>query len=162
MKPERKAWLQARYEENRKNGRCVTCCKRPSRPNRVRCAECSEHFGGGPLKKAENVGGFKTRYTPIDEWLSKPRNRILRALRRQDWVSANELGDLLGLPPFGVDCNRARDSIAQALYRMVDDGIAEVRRSTVPREYRLVANLPASMFEPPLDDTICSDEEAAL
>lgn len=130
--------------------KCRECHSRPARRGRRTCQECTE-------RAAQRKCG-RIAYVPIDEWLEQPRNKILRALRRQDWVTANELGDIIGIPPYGGHgANRERDAFAQVLYRLVRQGFVDVRKDVTPREYRLNPNLPSSVFEPPFDNEVIAD-----
>lgn len=72
------------------------------------------------------------RYVPIDELLERPRVRILRALRRFDWITAIDLADVLDLPTE----KGARDSFASMLGRLVRIGQVE-RRGVRPFDYRI-------------------------
>jgi DNA-binding MarR family transcriptional regulator len=82
------------------------------------------------------------RYIPIDELLQRPDIRALRALRWFDWVTAEEIGDTLGLPP--PDESPQRNTLVAAITRLVNRG--EIQRRPAPHgshgarfEYRITA-----------------------
>jgi hypothetical protein len=73
------------------------------------------------------------RYIPIDELLQRPDVRALRALRWFDWVTAEEIGDTLGLPP--PDESPQRNTLVAAITRLVNRGEIQRRpaRTRQPR-----------------------------
>lgn len=98
-------------------------------------------------------------YVPIDEWLQKPRTRILRALRWFDWVGVEDLFFALDVPSYADD-DLIRRAYSQALCRLVSEGLVETqgtRRDTSLLRYRLKAGV---RVEPPNDSVVIEDDYA--
>lgn len=88
------------------------------------------------------------RYVPLDELLARPAIRALRVLRRCDWLSAGEIGDILGLPTEGSSTSPQspeRNRLSSALGTMKRRGQVEHRRTQaiatrgLVHEYRITA-----------------------
>lgn len=65
-------------------------------------------------------------YVPLDEILSAPMTRILRALRRFDWADREDLWEALGYDLHYVESS-IRAVIAQTLLRLIREGLVECR-----------------------------------
>lgn len=76
--------------------------------------------------------GTGTRYVPLDQILEQPSTRLLRALRRFDWVQPADLYDAAGFPDY-IDetVNPERNAAAAALSRLVKQGHVERGRRQV-------------------------------
>lgn len=61
-------------------------------------------------------------YVPIDVLLKKPPIRLLRAIRRFDWIDTKDVFDLLGVPCDGADTPQ-RNIYLKALSRLFLDGL---------------------------------------
>lgn len=79
-----------------------------------------------------------TNYTPIDETERKPGIKILRALRRLDWASAEEVFVACGVPDFDPDDHAERDNYQHHLTRLVDRGHL-LRQELIDRTFALGA-----------------------
>ena len=143
--------------------RC-TSCGNPRAPGLARCEPCRERArvndiryrarlaGLTPDEVDELVAGIGIDYTPIDEWLDRPRNKIVRALRRFEWADLDDISTVLNAPAWSAD-RRARDALSQTLCRLVRDKTIERRRtlSMTGRpmfEYRVS---PGVCADPPMD-----------
>lgn len=119
------------------HGLCSQCVQRPREPGRASCRHCLDY---AIRKKREYTARGSVRrarqYLPIDEVLANPRIRILRALRRFDEVAANELMHALDVADFDEGNNRDRDRHAQALARLVKQGLVE-KETGSPCLYRI-------------------------
>jgi DNA-binding transcriptional ArsR family regulator len=148
-------------------------CKRPALAGMKSCRRCRDaarrharlsHARRGkppreprPPKSAEEP----IDYTPADEWLERPRVRVLRALRRFDWITCEELADALDVPAGNHKSDnkgRERNAFNQLVLRLFKSGLIErrvmpgVRPGVVyPFEYRLARTVPIAELEPPLD-----------
>lgn len=102
-------------------------------------------------------------HTPLDEWESHPRRRILRAMVRRGWMTAIEILDVLGIEcgsdnirervlagiagvPKSRDHKAQRGSLCRMINRLAAEGALEVRRSNNPNEYayRISPSVPRS------------------
>lgn len=158
----RTAYLKARYDEDRANGRCTQCRRRPSSEGAARCDVCGAKARARSRARRANQSD---RYIPIDEWINATRNRVLRTVRRLDWTTAEEICDLMDIPNGHHNTlgdNAARNKVCLALGRLYRAGILERRKvRALPMEYRVSPRAPRSTFEPPIDLSVCSDAEAA-
>jgi hypothetical protein len=68
------------------------------------------------------------RYVPLDEWLERPRIKLLRALRWMDWTTSGAAYLAIGVPDFDRSENRDRDRYVSALSHLVRAGQVERRR----------------------------------
>ncbi|HWU87156.1 MAG TPA: hypothetical protein VN253_07775 [Kofleriaceae bacterium] len=78
--------------------------------------------------------GARLRYLSIAREPRGPRVRILRALRRFDWIAAADLLIALDVPDDRNEHNR----FTAALGRLVEEGLVEIMWLSRPRLYRLV------------------------
>lgn len=62
-------------------------------------------------------------YAPLDEFLGTVRTRALRALRFFDWVSGEDLAELIGL----TDVERGNGSLPNAMKRSAKHGEIEMQ-----------------------------------
>jgi hypothetical protein len=101
--------------------RCRACAREAAR----RKAEANRRARSAS-PHGTKVGG----YIPLDELLAMPFNRVLRGLRRFDWVETHELLSAIEAPE--VDCTE-RNTLTCAISRMVSRG--EIERRDSPRTF---------------------------
>lgn len=70
--------------------------------------------------------GFKFRYVPLDELLARPPIRILRALRRFDWLYVSDLRSVLDIDSAPY---LERNAFSVVLGRLIRGGLVERRES---------------------------------
>lgn len=68
-------------------------------------------------------------YIPWDVWESSPRVQLLRALYHFDWVSLDELVDVIGAPTYLEGNNYAHNKYQTQIARLVKYGLVERRRA---------------------------------
>ncbi len=86
-----------------------------------------------------------TNYIPLDEWLDRPRVRMLRAMRFFDWVTAEDLFLALDV----AEDKKERDNYSNALRRARQAG--DIERHPRRAAYRLVRKItPPSLVDGPL------------
>lgn len=155
-----------RKRAGRPPGRCTGCKSSSVRAGFRQCDRCREERAAYKLRERAKAHGIeltmdeardeyrgtKIDYTPIDEWLDRPGNRILRALRRFDWVEMDELAFALGIPQWNLE-PIARQNLHQNVKRLFRAGRIDRRRSIGITgrplfEYRLSQGVSV---EPPMD-----------
>lgn len=93
------------------------------------------------------------RYIPLDERLSRPRVRVLRALLHFDWVLVLDLAIALDIPLGGNRQTPERMSFDTALARCVRRGEVERQGRKNESHYRITATgrrLLAAELTPPI------------
>lgn len=68
-------------------------------------------------------------YSPLDVWMRRPREKILRVMRWHDWLTAREICELVDVPV--ANCNETPDRAAhdQAMKRLKQQGLIEQRQT---------------------------------
>jgi DNA-binding MarR family transcriptional regulator len=96
-----------------------------------------------------------SRYLPLDELLEMPRVRVLRALRRFDWMSVREMLDALNEHE-----PRVNIALWRALAVLVDAGHAEKAPNGRGHIYRITAGGRREL-ERLLDRAVISEARAS-
>lgn len=155
----KKADKKRRRWQNTPLGTCRKCGRDAGDGRRI-CPNCTalacdrRNDNGSAYRRTY----VRLNYTPIDEWLARPRNRILRIVRRFDWISAEDIGDMMGVPT-RRESGKARDSLGSMIRRLKLAGLLEQRFDGSTYEYRLARNVPLSELEPPIDNEVIGDEQ---
>lgn len=107
-------------------GVAATCrhCTKPAAPGLKLCTKCRENARACHKLRAE-LGLTAGNYEPIDEVLSSPAVRIMRALRHFDGISCFDLFEVMGVPPHNGGHDHERDAHTQALCRLRKMGLIE-------------------------------------
>ncbi len=111
-------------------GLCQNAASHGKATHGILCRRCRE------LRRDTRSGvagaKFRIEYTPIDEALTRAPVRLLRAMRHFGWASCTELLEALGIPEMNQRSasgfrlpDRERNTLAQALGRLVKSGLAE-------------------------------------
>lgn len=95
------------------------------------CARC-RWFDASPSARSGR------KYLPLDEAESALSYRILRAVRRFDWISSVDLSELLCIPAVSTD-HRARNAFSVSLSRLARGGCLRRRLQHPWTEYRITA-----------------------
>ncbi len=95
------------------------------------CARCDE-FDPSPAHRSDR------KYLPLDEAEHALSYRILRAVRRFDWISSVDLSELLCIPPASTDRN-ARNAFSVSLSRLARGGCLRRRFAHPFTEYQIAA-----------------------
>lgn len=93
--------------------RCARCRQSHDTVGYKTCEPCRTYCAQRSRERRSETGP-RIEYTPIDELLELPKVRLLRGLRRHDWV---DFGDLL----VALEVTYS-DTYAKAVSRLVDDG----------------------------------------
>lgn len=80
----------------------------------------------------------QARYLPLDESEGAMTYRILRAIRRFDWINSVDLSELLEIPSSTTDLH-ARNTYSVALSRLARNGSLQRRYKPPLTEYRITA-----------------------
>ena len=114
------------YRQLTDSRRCVDCRIGLTRHEGVHCVSC--------CTKRSAWLGVRRPYVPRPE---RPRARVLRVLRRFDWC---RIGDIaMALEVDGDPRSNEHNAMAQALCRLVKQGLVEAQGKRTCRDYRLVA-----------------------
>jgi hypothetical protein len=92
-------------------------------------------------------------YRATDELLARPRTRILLMLRRCDWISAQDLNDMLNLPGISED-RSVRNAYVKQLTRLVCDGLVLRKLNDEPDYERRGGGVYVYSLAPDVDLTI--------
>ena len=119
------------YRQLTDSRRCVDCRIGLTRHEGVHCVSC--------CAKRSAWLGARRPYVPRQE---RPRARVLRVLRRFDWCRVGDIAAALEVD--GDPRSNEHNAMAQALCRLVKQGLVEAQGSRMCRYYQLVAMRRAS------------------
>lgn len=127
---------------------CVACTEKRTERRRARNAALRVNLYSHPVYRSRRGN---RKFTDVTAWLENPLTRILRALRRFDWVGSHRIAMAIDVPAFADD-RRARNAFHSNLRRLVRNGFV-LQRQCGQREfeYRLaeprLAEMPTELVE---------------
>lgn len=168
-------------EARRDRKRCYRCVRYTAEVNRLdrarraatlplgECGFCEKPFPTWHARQAFCTPACRDAmqeqargYVPIDEWERRPSNVVIRALRYRGWLTAEEIGDVLGMENgkdemaartrWGTSANapprassKERNTLSKQIARALEAGLVEVRPGYPQPEYRISPSVPVSV-----------------
>jgi hypothetical protein len=136
-----RAALGERRLSKKVRGLCYEC-PAPALDDNVRCAVCRDKSNARRrVGKAGKVSSIEERreiaeYRPLDEQSGLTRVRVLRGMRRLDWIAPNDFAESIGC----VDATE-RNTVSAMMRRLVGTGLLERRDVQGPAGIRGLGSL---------------------